>query len=477
VKNTKLIKLLRTFSLTELKRFRDFVKSPYYNKNKNVIRLNEILTRYYPSFDHSQFIEEIIFTKIFGRESFDYFKLKNIISDLYNLGIEFLKQQPNIITSFYKDYNLLTEFRSRKLWSYHKKAIEALENSFAEVEIKDSMFLYNNYLLTMESHLSNVLEKPNSTVMIQAEFNSFFEFSILNLLKFYNLMMHINKENNINIDMKMLSDVINYIKKNETSGNPAIVTYRYLVLLAAGRKEEDYIFLKEYLFKNFRKLSYEDAYYANMYIVGYCTDRYNINGERKYINECADLLEHSYSHDLVTLGELLYPNFINYVKVFTRAGRTELARKFIADYRSKLPQKILESCLNFSNAYILHYEGDFTGALSLVSRAGFPWMIMKIQVKVMQVQLNFQLGYFEETRNIIDSFRKLLVKEKSISTDYRSSMLRFLKHTISLISIFELSDKKLKKLEMKKLKEELSFSQPNHFGVRFWLEDRLLEIM
>lgn len=476
MKNTKLIKLLRTFSPAEIKRFRDFVKSPYYNKNKNVIRLNEVLVKFYPAFEDKLLDEDLIFTRVFGREKYDYFRIKNVISDLYNLGTEYLRLQSNVYTDFTSDYNLLVELRTRKLWNYHKKEVASLEKEFSAEEVKDSIYLYNKYLLTMEGHLAKVLEKPDSVTMIQEEFDTFYEFSILNLLKFYNLMMHISKESSVKTDKKMLGEVLSYIRSNEVSENPTIVTYKYLVLLAAERDEESYFSLKKHYLSNFKNLSYEDAYYANMYLVGYATDKYNIDGERSYINECSELLEHSYRNKRVTLGELLYPNFINYVKVFTRAGNISLAREFMHDYRDKLPANIAASCLNFSEAYILHYQQKFSESLALISRVSFPWVIMKIQVRLLQIQLNYRLGYFEESRNMIESFRKMLNKEENISEEYRLSMLGFLKCTVLLINIREETDKKKRRNLLETLKKEILPEQGNHFGVKFWIEEMLKEL-
>mgnify|MGYP001263591347 FL=1 len=475
MKNTKLIKLLKTFSPAEIKRFRDFVKSPFYNKNKNVIRLFETISKFHPAYQSSRLDEQLVFSKVFGKEKYDYFRLKNIVSDLYNLGTEFLKLHSNIYTAFTPHHNLLVELRSRKLWSYHKKEVSALVNSFSAREIRDSNYLYDNYLLTMEAHLAKVLEKPDSVTMIQEEFNSFYEFSMLNLLKFYNLMMHISKESGVKTDKKMLSEVLSYIRTNEVSENPTIVTYKYLVLLAAERDEDSYFSLKKHYLANFSDLSYEDAYYANMYLVGYATDRYNIDGERRFINECSELLEHSYRNKRVTLGEMLYPNFTNYVKVFTRAGNLNLAVEFIEEYRDKLPANIAESCINFSEAYMLHHQGRFRESLSLISKVSFPWIIMKIQARLLQLQLNYRLEYFEESRNMIGSFRKLLNKEENISEEYRLSMLGFLKCTVMLIDIHEETDKKKRKNMIEVLKKEILPEQRNHFGVKFWLEEMLSE--
>ncbi|MBL8016666.1 MAG: hypothetical protein JNK43_05295 [Ignavibacteria bacterium] len=475
MKNTKLIKLLKTFSPSEIKRFRDFVKSPYFNKNKNVIRLNEALFSFYPLYENRNLDERLMFLKVFGKEKYDYFRIKNVISDLYNLGIEYLRLHPNIYTAFDRDYNLLVELRTRKLWSYHKKEVAALEKEFSAEGIKDGIYLYNKYLLTMEGHLAKVLEKPDSVTMIQEEFNTFYEFSILNFLKFYNLMMHISKESRVKTDKKMLNEVLSYIKTNDVSENPTIVTYKYLVLLAAERDETFYFTLKEHYLANFSKLSYEDAYYANMYLVGFATDKYNIEGDRRFISECSELLEHSYRNQRVTLGELLYPNFINYVKVFARAGKITLAREFMRDYRERLPANIAESCINFSEAFVLHQQGYYAEALALISRVSFPWVIMKIQVKLMQIQLNYRLGYFEESRNMIESFRKMLNKEENISDEYRSSILGFLKCAVLLLNIREETVRKKRKNLLEILRKEILPGQRNHFGMKFWVEEMLKE--
>lgn len=83
--NTKLIKVLKTFSKTEIARFEDFVNSPYYNKNQNVRKVCVAVLNYYPGFDSKDFTEENIYTSVFKKEKYDYFKLKNILSDLFSV--------------------------------------------------------------------------------------------------------------------------------------------------------------------------------------------------------------------------------------------------------------------------------------------------------------------------------------------------------------------------------------------------------
>lgn len=476
MKNTKLINLLKTFNAAEIKKFRDFVNSPYFNKNKNIISLYNEIHSFYPEFDPKELNEEILFSKVFGNEEYDYFKLKNIVSDLYNLGLEYLKQQTNVTTTFVPDYNLLTQLRTRNLISYHEKLVSQYEKQFSKTKIKDGFHLFNEYLLVTERHISNILVKPSSITMIQEEFNIFHDYSLLNLLKLYALMLHTSKENKASLDLKMFDDVYNYIQTRHTGSNPIVNIYKYIILLTKSRDEQYYFDLKKEFLENFDSLSLEDAYYAHMYIFGYCMDKFNIDSDRRYIGECYELFAHAYSKNMVSLGELLYPDFINYVKVFMREGDKKLTEKFIEEYKGSLPPEQAENCINFSYAYIAHIKGELTQALALIQKVNFPLTIMKVQVKIMQIQLNYELGYLEETRVLTEYFRKSLQKEEGISQDYKNSILNFLKLTVSLINLQLINDKQKRDIGKSKFHEELVLNQKNHFGIRFWLEDRIKEI-
>lgn len=475
MKNTKLIKLLQTFSPAEIKKFGDFVNSPYFNKNKNVIMLNNELKKYYPCFEDEKLTEELVFRKVFGNIEFDYFKIKNIISDLYNLGLEYLKQQSNIFTSFSGEFNMLTQLRSRKLWKSHAKLIESYVKIFQKTEVKDRFFLFNEHLLISEKQLSVILKTPNSTESLQEYFDSFHDFALLSMLRAYALMLHVGKENRSKFELKMFTDVYNYIENTDFTGKPLINVYKFIILLTINRNEEFYFKLKKLFIANYGSLSDEDTYYTHMYIFGFCMDKYNIEADRKYIKECYELFFHAYQNNFVSLGELLYPDFINYVKVFMRMGDKKITQEFMETYKNSLPEDQYDNCMNFSNAYIAHSEGKFKEALSLIQKVNFPLMIMKVQVKILQVQLNYELGYFEETREVAGYFRKSIKKAEGISKEHKHSILAFIKNTISLIDLGLITDRTTLRLQREKLLEDIMKSQLNHFGVRFWLEDKLEE--
>lgn len=64
----KLVSLLKTFSKIELNRLKDFIYSPYFNKQKYVTGMFDEIIKHYPEFSSENFTKEK-FTPGFIREN------------------------------------------------------------------------------------------------------------------------------------------------------------------------------------------------------------------------------------------------------------------------------------------------------------------------------------------------------------------------------------------------------------------------
>ena len=58
--NTLLIDILRTFSAEEIKKFREMISSPYFNKQTPLIKLFDQIKIYYPEFRNEGLRKEIV---------------------------------------------------------------------------------------------------------------------------------------------------------------------------------------------------------------------------------------------------------------------------------------------------------------------------------------------------------------------------------------------------------------------------------
>ncbi len=49
--HSKSIQVLKTLSEEELKQFSDFLRSPFHNKNRSLIKLFDVLKKYHPEYE------------------------------------------------------------------------------------------------------------------------------------------------------------------------------------------------------------------------------------------------------------------------------------------------------------------------------------------------------------------------------------------------------------------------------------------
>lgn len=82
---SKPIIILRAFNPQEIKEFEKFIQSPYFNKNKTLTLLFQLLKKEYPEFTGAGVERERLFFKLYQSREFDESKLQYAFSDLSKL--------------------------------------------------------------------------------------------------------------------------------------------------------------------------------------------------------------------------------------------------------------------------------------------------------------------------------------------------------------------------------------------------------
>ena len=93
MKEIKLTSLLKTLSAEEIKEFRKFAASPYFNEGRNPLPLiNEVL-KYYPDFDQPGFTKENLYSVIYPGEKINLTAFDKQLSRAAALADKFLLQK------------------------------------------------------------------------------------------------------------------------------------------------------------------------------------------------------------------------------------------------------------------------------------------------------------------------------------------------------------------------------------------------
>lgn len=471
--NTKLVKLLKTFSKKEINRFGDFVNSPFYNKNQNVIRLCDTVMDYYPEFNSADFTEEIIFSKLFAGEKFSYFKIKNIISDLYQLSISFLgicayeKKGTDMYTE------ILNELHERKLESLYIQKEKQIKDNLGKIKKKDELYYYLTYQLAKINTSHFKFEKSGySFDLIQKESDSFFEYSLAGLLRSYSKMLTNSNHGNVKFDLNMFKHVWDFVNSDTAELNPSCMIYRQIIKLELTKSETCYRELLDLKNKYLQFLPDEDIYYILLVLNSYTVYRLR-NGDEKFYKDRYAYLKEIFERKFIPDNDIMYVNFISTFTSACMAEDLKWAEEFLNRYQKGIsPAGKKSDTVNFCKAFLNYKLKNYNKALEFFAKTNFRLFLMKVMVKSYTLRIYYEQKMWDQAFSAIDAFRHYLKKEKLISEDQKSAQYEFMINLSELIKIRieNYGNGKNEKLHM--LQKQINGMKSNPLGSKNWLLEK-----
>ena len=83
--STNITDILKSFSEEEIKKFKTYIASPYFNKNKNVNAFFDQIIKHYPDFNSDKLSKTIVYEKIYGKEKYNDGLIRILSFNLNNL--------------------------------------------------------------------------------------------------------------------------------------------------------------------------------------------------------------------------------------------------------------------------------------------------------------------------------------------------------------------------------------------------------
>lgn len=473
MKKTKLITLLSTFSKQEINRLGEFVNSPFFNKNRNVINLCGAILPFWPEFNSVELTEEKIFKAIFPRERFDYFKIKNVISDLYALSAEFLKTA--ISQSRYLDgeINLLNALHDRRLDNIYAQREKKVKKQLLDAEIKDE----DNYLRQYQLERVNIAHykfagSSYSFNKIQTEFDSFLQYSLTGLLRLYSKMLHNKNHGNIYFDMKMFDNVWQYAKEMDFSENPSCLVYKQVIALELSKSETDYRKLLEIKEKYRKNIPPEEFYYILQEQNSYAAYRLKL-GDESYYTERFNAFKEMVENKFMDPGYLIFPNVISVYTSACMADEYDWAEDFLkkAQYGISPSDEKLNT-INYCKGYLAYRQKDFGKALQFFSKTNFRLYLMKVMVKSYTVRIYYEQNLYEQTISAVDTFRHYLKTEQMMAEDQKTAHYEFLRNLAELSRLKLEGINKKTSVDLGILKKQIKQMSANPLGAKNWLIEK-----
>ncbi len=484
--NYRIIDILKTFSNEELKRFGEFLNSPYHNKNKKVKLLFEFMSIYHPGYDNKNLTKEKLYTGIFSTGSKDYndASIRNLFSDITLLAERYLSFLRFEKDRFDFSEKFLRELSERKLTGIFEKKIKSLEELTFKNEFDGEEYFYKKFVIEELKSSSRQfgdnlkLYKDNSGIR-SSEYLSYFYlikiFKLVNLFEFQKLYNVYNEKNfavrlleGFNLE-KTINDFEN-IASSEKDVKILKVYYKMYISITNPESDDLYFDFKKSLLDNDSSFSLLERLGLYICLTNSCVKKID-SGKDNFSRECFDIYMLMFEKDLYSAYPGYFPMsaFSTVIHTGIASGEFKRVEDFINSYSHKLNSEHADDAVNYSMALICFSKKEFARALEYISRTDTDFSQFKFLLKILSLKIYYETGDYESLYYTSDSFQHFLNKNKLVDENYKSNFSNFIKMLDLIVRYRSLKEDKL----LYKIEEQL---KNKSMAGKKWLMEKLKEI-
>ena len=435
MEKSKLIQILRTFDKKELRRCKDFVHSPYFNKNKEVIRLYDYLFTIAPHFPPAKIEKERLYAKVFGKKSFDKGHLHYVSCMLVKLLEQFLGQEKYESSNIFPKMFALNSYLDKDISKSFESLQKRLYKEFSEAHHKsiDSNFYYNLFYISdieQRYYVKNGLLNKADEVS-QKTVDSLDDFYFASKLRYSYAILDRQHAVSYNFKIQFLEEVLCHLKTRDINQKPFIQMYYHLINLLKDKDDNDlYLTCKEYLLKHQNRFSKFEIKELYLFITNYCILRFRA-GDRDYFEpELLQLYSKGIENGALLENEYIEPStFTNTVRLGLNMQKNDWVKNFISRNSSKIKEEFRETVSNFNLAALCFEKKDYDMTFYHLNQMGTLSrdlsIIYSLGRRMMYLKMYYELGEFDPLEATINSFLVYLKRDKTWAKKKKSPYHNF----------------------------------------------------
>ena len=489
----RITEILSTFSDSDIRKFREYLNSPFFNKSEKLIKLFESLIIYHPHFNSENLRAEKFFKKVNPGLAFNISTFRNLMSDLSGAAENFMSVVNFCKKDFQKQECLRDELFKRRLGRILGTYIKKCELMFSEINIMDSEYFIDYFRFSVDVINYNQIFKPvTGTDAVTLRINLLTEHG-KNLLKYFakeicriydnlNIMKKtydINEEDNIVLSMLRTIDFGKFLAMlSENSGNEKeslIFRLHHANFLAFSNMDNTkyYFDYKNLILSNAALLGIEIRLHT-INLIRYCMlkkksvksgDNFCFEKERFEIYNF--ILENNYYKSDVST-DIPVELFRTVLLLSLELKKYSWAYKFIRKYKSEILPDKRENMYHFGCSEYYFHRGKFAEALKSINKIKPDHFMLKIDMRNLMLRSYYELGLFDNALSLIDSYRHFLSNEKTLSASEKKLNKNFVNTVYKMIKYRISFCKSVKDLPEFDLSIELPHKE--------WIKEKVTEL-
>lgn len=479
------LEIIRSFTTEDIRRFEDFLKSPFFNKNSNAIRLFSLIKKYSSDFDNLKLGKENLWQELFPGKTYNYGTMKNLIFELKKLAVKYIAIDEIERNKLEEDEIIIRALGKRNVLKFFIAKVNEVEKKYSMGNLRKLNIEFEDYFSLMFKVIwmkHSYLRAHNSRLAKDEDLNAYSALMagsfLIYISMYYNNILAQTLDFNFLADKNAVFSLVEIFKNNnaekiikviskysESHGKIIELHWLKIKVFLKDSSEED--------FYRFRNKVYENAgILPNLTLKGFLfavvnsannldSPKINVSEERI---QCLKILMNKkmLAHDD---GRIYVSELLRYFWSAGNLNEFEVIEKLIKDYISKSSDENRDNVMNTGEIFFKIRDGKYSEALELISRVVSESFMMKVNLRMLKTRCFYFIDDYESFLYERDSLNHFLKSSKSLSDSKISQLKDFFE---KINRMFRLKQK-FDKADLSELKKEIS----SNINYPVWMKEEL----
>ena len=446
MQSSKLISILSTFNKQEFSELLKFVRSPFFNEHEQVLKLYEYILKYKYDLSNKNLNKELAFAKIVGGKYNDL-KMRHLMANLLKLVERYLATKYVKNNEIAANMQLAVELGARAKSKQYSNAIKKGQQLLEKRKTRDGDFYYYKFRFERE-YSKYIADQRIRTVATNVEQTLEYLdiFYLINKLRYCCELLNYKKVMAIEFEIFLMEEILSHLKEKNYTHIPAIsIYYNILLSLQDDGNEQYFSNITSLLNNHWQEFTKREARDMYIFAENYCIRKIN-TGNSDYLRQLIGLYQSEINNGIVLEDGFLSPWFYkNAVIAGLRLGDFKWVFTFIKDNKNKMEADVRENAYLFNIARYHFYKKDFEKVIPNLLQVEYDDVFYGIDSRKLLLQTYYELNEVEAMYSLMDSFRTLLKRNKTISETHLNNNLNLIRFVGKLLAAKN-QPPKLKKL-------------------------------
>lgn len=453
-----MLEYFKLLSEKELEEFEDFVFSPFFNKQRNNVKLFQFLKSLYPHIKNSDISKESLSLNVYGESKVNDVKIRKLVSEFSLLMERFFTQMELEEDSIRNKILLLGSLRKKGFQKRFEMNYRAISNILKNVYSKDESFYLNKINLVNELFYFKFGDiRGELEIGLQDKSDNLDFFYAFTKLHCFNEMIH--NEGAINKDKffkkKFFKEIISLVENNKDEiykNHPNLLIIYFVVNMFLTLDDKYLNGLVDYLKSKEKKFHKKNLKYYYHYVTQYFIKKTNM-GHVEFRQKAFEMYKYMRDRRLFVIDNIITDfEYNNVVNICLSLREYSWVDSFIEENKKYLDPNFANDAYNLAKAKLLFHTKDYNNIFQYLNKIELRDTNYYAHSKFLLGKVYFDMNNVNSVKYIVDNLRQYIRIKKSIS-DEQSDIIKIFNHyMMELIKIKEsnTSSKKSLKLILKK---------------------------